>query len=120
MFEARALRYRAVRGLLQEYYLGFSSAGEHGAVYRWLSEEALREFRESELECERRPHGRQTAYGWRSPPPNGDGEPRLFRIPVDGGTPVLLVKEYSTDASGLGFERTLSSIRARMWARTSR
>ncbi len=28
---------------------------------------------------------------------NEHGEPHLFKIPVDGGTPVLLVKEYSTD-----------------------
>jgi Tol biopolymer transport system component len=28
---------------------------------------------------------------------NRDGEPQLFTIPVDGGTPVLLVKEYSID-----------------------
>jgi Tol biopolymer transport system component len=26
-----------------------------------------------------------------------NGEPRVFRIPVDGGAPVLLVKEYSTE-----------------------
>jgi Tol biopolymer transport system component len=28
---------------------------------------------------------------------NRDGEPRVFKIPVEGGAPVLLVKEYSTD-----------------------
>ena len=28
---------------------------------------------------------------------NRDGAPQLFKIPVGGGTPVLLVKEYSTD-----------------------
>ncbi|MEO5896487.1 MAG: protein kinase [Vicinamibacterales bacterium] len=28
---------------------------------------------------------------------NRDGVPQVFKIPVDGGTPVLLVKEYSTD-----------------------
>ena len=28
---------------------------------------------------------------------NRDGEPQLFKIPVGGGTPVLLVKEYSVD-----------------------
>ena len=28
---------------------------------------------------------------------NENGEPHLFKIPVDGGTPVRLVKEYSTD-----------------------
>jgi Tol biopolymer transport system component len=26
-----------------------------------------------------------------------DGEPQLFKIPVGGGTPLLLVKAYSTD-----------------------
>jgi Tol biopolymer transport system component/tRNA A-37 threonylcarbamoyl transferase component Bud32 len=28
---------------------------------------------------------------------NPDGEPQLFKIPIGGGTPVSLVKEYSTD-----------------------
>jgi Tol biopolymer transport system component len=28
---------------------------------------------------------------------NSDGEPQLFKIPVDGGPPVSLVNEYSTD-----------------------
>jgi Tol biopolymer transport system component len=28
---------------------------------------------------------------------NADGEPQLFKIPVGGGAPVSLVKEYSTD-----------------------
>ena len=28
---------------------------------------------------------------------NRDGEPQVFKIPVEGGAPVLLVKEYSTD-----------------------
>jgi hypothetical protein len=28
---------------------------------------------------------------------NRDGEPQLFKIPVGGGTPILLVKEYSID-----------------------
>ena len=28
---------------------------------------------------------------------NQNGEPHLFKIPLDGGTPVPLVKEYSTD-----------------------
>ena len=34
---------------------------------------------------------------WLAVAANRDGEPRLFKIPVGGGTPVLLVKEYSTD-----------------------
>jgi len=47
--EARAPRYRALKGLRQKYYLKFPGAGEHGAVYLWESEEALQEFRVSEL-----------------------------------------------------------------------
>jgi Tol biopolymer transport system component len=34
---------------------------------------------------------------WLAIAANRDSEPQLFKIPVDGGTPVLLVKEYSTD-----------------------
>jgi Tol biopolymer transport system component len=34
---------------------------------------------------------------WLAVAANRDGAPRLFKIPVGGGTPVLLVKEYSTD-----------------------
>ena len=34
---------------------------------------------------------------WLAVAANRDGEPRLFKIPVGGGTPVLLVNEYSTD-----------------------
>ena len=34
---------------------------------------------------------------WLAVAANQDGEPQLFKIPVGGGTPVLLVKEYSTD-----------------------
>jgi Tol biopolymer transport system component len=34
---------------------------------------------------------------WLAVAANRDGEPQLFKIPVDGGTPVLLVKDYSTD-----------------------
>ena len=34
---------------------------------------------------------------WLAVAANRDGEPQLFKIPVDGGTPVPLVKEYSTD-----------------------
>jgi heme-degrading monooxygenase HmoA len=47
--EARAPRYRALKGLIQKYYLKFPDTGEHGAVYLWESEAALKEFRESEL-----------------------------------------------------------------------
>jgi Tol biopolymer transport system component len=34
---------------------------------------------------------------WLAIAANRDGEPRLFKIPLGGGAPVLLVKEYSTD-----------------------
>jgi Tol biopolymer transport system component len=34
---------------------------------------------------------------WLAIAANRDGEPHLFKVPVDGGPPVLLVKEYSTD-----------------------
>jgi Tol biopolymer transport system component len=34
---------------------------------------------------------------WLAVAANRNGEPHLFKIPVGGGTPVLLVKEYSTD-----------------------
>jgi heme-degrading monooxygenase HmoA len=49
MYQARAPQYRALKGLIQKYYLRFRTTGEHGAVYLWESEEALKEFRESEL-----------------------------------------------------------------------
>jgi heme-degrading monooxygenase HmoA len=49
MYEARAPRYRALKGLKQKYYLRFADTGEHGAVYVWESETALKEFRESDL-----------------------------------------------------------------------
>jgi len=49
MYEARAPRYRSLRGLRQKYYLKFPETGEHGAVYLWESEAALKEFRKSEL-----------------------------------------------------------------------
>jgi Tol biopolymer transport system component len=38
------------------------------------------------------PDGRTVVIGV-----NENGEPHLFKIPVDGGAPVRLVKEYSTD-----------------------
>lgn len=34
---------------------------------------------------------------WLAVAASRDGEPQLFKIPIGGGTPVLLVKEYSTD-----------------------
>lgn len=47
--EERAPQYRALKGLVQKYYLKCEGAGEYGAVYLWESEAALNEFRESEL-----------------------------------------------------------------------
>ena len=49
MFEGRAASYRQVPGLVEKLYLRFSDTGEFGAVYVWVSEEALERFRESEL-----------------------------------------------------------------------
>jgi len=48
-YEARSPQYRAMPGLVQKYYLRFTETGEHGAVYLWESEEALKAFGESEL-----------------------------------------------------------------------
>jgi heme-degrading monooxygenase HmoA len=45
----RSSRYREVKGLLQKYYLRYPETGEHGAVYVWVSEEALKDFRASDL-----------------------------------------------------------------------
>jgi len=49
MYETRVLQYRALKGLKQKYYLRFPETGEHGAVYLWESETAMKIFRESEL-----------------------------------------------------------------------
>jgi heme-degrading monooxygenase HmoA len=49
VYEARAPQYRALKGLVQKHYLRFANTGEHGAVYLWESEAALKEFQESEL-----------------------------------------------------------------------
>jgi heme-degrading monooxygenase HmoA len=48
-YRGRAPQYRAVPGLIQKYYLRFPETGEHGAVYLWESENALEQFRASEL-----------------------------------------------------------------------
>jgi heme-degrading monooxygenase HmoA len=47
--EERAPRYRALKGLVQKYYLRYNEPGEYGAVFVWESEAALKEFQESEL-----------------------------------------------------------------------
>jgi heme-degrading monooxygenase HmoA len=49
LYEERAPRYRALKGLRQKYYLRYPEMGEHGAVYVWESEADLKDFRESEL-----------------------------------------------------------------------
>jgi hypothetical protein len=49
VYKARAPRYRLLPSLVEKYYLRFPETGEHGAVYIWASEEALREFQASEL-----------------------------------------------------------------------
>jgi heme-degrading monooxygenase HmoA len=48
-YEARAPQYRALKDLIQKYYLHYPDTGEHGAVYVWRSEAAMKAFRESEL-----------------------------------------------------------------------
>ena len=48
-YEARAPQYRALPGLIQKFYLEFPDTHEYGAVYLWDSQEALDEFRKSEL-----------------------------------------------------------------------
>jgi heme-degrading monooxygenase HmoA len=47
--EERAPQYRALKGLVQKYYLKYAGPDEYGAVYLWESEAALKAFRESEL-----------------------------------------------------------------------
>lgn len=49
MCEGRAPQYRALKGLVQKYYLKYSGTDEYGAVYLWESEGALKQFQESEL-----------------------------------------------------------------------
>jgi len=49
LYRERSDRYRQVPGLLHKYYLRYTETGEHGAVYVWESEAALRRFNESDL-----------------------------------------------------------------------
>jgi heme-degrading monooxygenase HmoA len=81
-YEARAPRYRALPGLVQKYYLRFPATGEHGAVYLWESESAMREFRDSEL-------GRtiREAYAVRGEPDVRVGEVVMTLHPDAGPTP---------------------------------
>jgi Putative mono-oxygenase ydhR len=48
-FEERADRYRHVPGLVEKIYVRFRDSGEFGAVYVWNSEQALMDFRQTEL-----------------------------------------------------------------------
>lgn len=48
-FEDRSDRYREVPGLLQKYYVHYSEADEYGGVYIWESEEALQQWRDTNL-----------------------------------------------------------------------
>jgi heme-degrading monooxygenase HmoA len=48
LFESRVPQYRQVPGLIQKYYLHYTT-DEHGAVYVWESREALEAFRASDL-----------------------------------------------------------------------
>lgn len=47
--EKRAPQYRAIPGLVQKYYVREQETGEYAGIYFWESEEALNEFRASEL-----------------------------------------------------------------------
>jgi heme-degrading monooxygenase HmoA len=48
-FDARSNRYREVPGLLQKYYVHYPDADEYGGVYVWESEEALQNWRDTNL-----------------------------------------------------------------------
>jgi len=48
-FEERADKYRAVKGLIQKYYVHDESSGEFGGVYVFDSKENLEAFRDSDL-----------------------------------------------------------------------
>lgn len=47
--EDRAPQFSALPGLRQKYYVVDRQTGEFGGIYLWDSQEALREFRQSEL-----------------------------------------------------------------------
>ena len=47
--EERMPKYRALKGLVQKYYVEDPETGEIGGLYLWESPEALAEFRASEL-----------------------------------------------------------------------
>jgi heme-degrading monooxygenase HmoA len=45
----RALKFKAIPGLLQKYYVKLSRPGEYGGIYVWDSKESMRAFKESDL-----------------------------------------------------------------------
>ena len=45
----RSPKFKTIPGLVQKYYVKTGDEGEYGGVYIWESEEALQEFRQSEL-----------------------------------------------------------------------
>jgi heme-degrading monooxygenase HmoA len=47
--EERAPQYRALKGLIQKYYLKYPDTNEYGAVYLWDSMDSLNAFSKSEL-----------------------------------------------------------------------
>ena len=69
-YNARAPRYRELKGLKQKYYLKYPETNEYGAVYLWETESALKEFRESEL-------GRTIAKSYKI---QGDSESRIAEV----------------------------------------
>lgn len=49
IINSRADDFRALTGLAQKYYLLDSNTGEYGGLYLWESQEALDDYRQSEL-----------------------------------------------------------------------
>ena len=47
--EERAPQFQAIPGLVQKYYVHEHETGEYAGIYFWESQEALEEFRGSEL-----------------------------------------------------------------------
>ena len=49
LFKKRAAEYEKVPGLIQKYYIKTQDRKYFGGIYVWESEEALKEFHNSEL-----------------------------------------------------------------------
>jgi heme-degrading monooxygenase HmoA len=45
----RAPQYKALQGLRQKLYIREPETGEYGGIYVWEDEDAMRDFRESDL-----------------------------------------------------------------------